>query len=85
MYKLEEPADNAEAGAGGVKNDARKGKEKERSNALKKQALAMCGSTLIPALWMAITQAEEAALPVLVTRLGSLDGQIKPSIKTPTM
>lgn len=54
-------------------------------NVLKKQALAMWGRTLIPAFWTAITQAEEAAFPVAVTRLGSLDGQIKPSMKTPIM
>jgi hypothetical protein len=50
---------------------------------LKKQALAMWGRTLIPDLWMAMTQADEAALPVSVTRRGSLYGHIKPRMKTP--
>ena len=52
---------------------------------LKKQALAMLGRTLIPALLVAMTQAEEAAFPVSVTSPGSLDGQIKPRMKTPMM
>jgi hypothetical protein len=39
-------------------------------NVLKKQALAMWGRTLIPALWMATTQAEEAALPVSGDKVG---------------
>jgi hypothetical protein len=55
------------------------------SDVLKKQALAMWGRILIPALWMAMTQAEEAALPVSVTRPGSFDGQTNPSTKTPIM
>ena len=54
-------------------------------NTLKKQALAMWGRTLIPALSVATTQAEEAALPVSLTSLGSLYGQTIPRMKTPRM
>ena len=38
------------------------------NHVLKKQALTICGSALIPERWMAITQAEDAAVPVAVVK-----------------
>jgi hypothetical protein len=42
--------------------------------------LTIDGNDLIPAILIAMTQAEEAAVPVPVTRSGLSDGQIKPKI-----
>jgi hypothetical protein len=47
---------------------------------LKKQALTMDGNALIPAIRIAITQAEEAAVPVEVVKSGLFDGQMRPRI-----
>ena len=81
VYRSEEPADQAEA----IRIRGQKEAKGTLVDILKKQALAIEGRALIPALWMAMTQAEEAALPVSVTRRGSLEGQIKPRMNTPRM
>lgn len=38
----------------------------------------MLGNDLIEAVWIAITHAEDAAVPVAVTRRGLFEGQIMP-------
>ena len=43
------------------------------------------GNALIPAVWMAMTKADDAVVPVKRSRSGLLDGTKRPMIRVPPM
>lgn len=50
---------------------------------VRRQALMIDGSALMPAFWMAMTKGAETAVPVPRARRGSFEGTSRPVMRVP--